>query len=68
MVSHSQVYPHALPQYNLGHGERLQALERMRGNLPGLFFVGNYLRGPAIGNCVELGMETAEEIARSRST
>jgi hypothetical protein len=41
----------------------------MRGNLPGLFFVGNYLRGPAIGNCVELGMETAEEIAtRSRST
>jgi len=69
MVSHAQVYPHALPQYNLGHGERLQALERMRGNLPGLFFVGNYLRGPAIGNCVELGMETAEEIAtRSRST
>jgi len=69
VFSHTQVYPHALPQYNLGHGERLQALERMRGNLPGLFFVGNFLRGPAIGNCVELGMETAEEIAtRSRST
>jgi protoporphyrinogen/coproporphyrinogen III oxidase len=64
VFSHAQVYPHALPQYNLGHAERLQALERMRGNLPGLFFVGNYLRGPSIGNCVELGMETAEGIAR----
>ena len=64
VFSHSQVYRHALPQYNLGHGERLQALERMRGNVPGLFFVGNYLRGPAIGDCVQLGMEAAEAIAR----
>jgi protoporphyrinogen/coproporphyrinogen III oxidase len=69
VFSHTQVYRHALPQYNLGHAERLQALARMRGNLPGLFFVGNYLHGPAVGSCVELAMEAAEAIARlSQST
>jgi oxygen-dependent protoporphyrinogen oxidase len=61
--SHVQVYRRALPQYNIGHGERLTALERLRGEWPGLFFVGNYLRGPAIGNCVDLGIATAEALA-----
>jgi oxygen-dependent protoporphyrinogen oxidase len=64
VFSHAQVYRHALPQYNIGHVERLQALASICGNLPGLYLVGNYLRGPAIGNCVELGMETAADIAR----
>ena len=60
VFSHAQVYRRALPQYNIGHTDRLQALERLRAELPGLFFVGNYLRGPAIGNCVELAMSTAK--------
>src|SRR6266852_2560523 len=69
LFSHAQVYRHALPQYNIGHSERLIALQRLRAELPGLFFVGNYLRGPAIGNCVDLAMEAAENIATlSRST
>lgn len=59
VFSHVQVYRRALPQYNIGHGDRLMALEKLRGDLPGLFLVGNYFRGPAIGDCVELGMEAA---------
>lgn len=62
VFSHVQVYRRALPQYNLGHGESLMALERLCGGLPGLFLVGNYLCGPAIGNCVELGMAAAEAL------
>ena len=62
VFSHVQVYRRALPQYNIGHADRLKALERLRAEQPGLFFVGNYLRGPAIGNCVELAMTTAEVI------
>jgi protoporphyrinogen/coproporphyrinogen III oxidase len=62
VFSHVQVYRRALPQYNLGHEEHLIALERLRGALPGLFLVGNYFRGPAIGNCVELGMTAAEAL------
>jgi oxygen-dependent protoporphyrinogen oxidase len=63
VFSHVQVYQRALPQYNIGHAERLAALEGLRAQLPGLFFVGNYLQGPAIGNCVQLAMDTAEAIA-----
>jgi len=65
--SHVQIYPRALPQYNIGHEERLTALERLRRELPGLSFVGNYLRGPAIGSCVELGIATAGALTEHRS-
>jgi oxygen-dependent protoporphyrinogen oxidase len=66
VFSHVQVYRRALPQYNIGHNDRLMALERLRADLPGLFFVGNYLRGPAIGNCVELGIATADALTKQR--
>ncbi len=62
VFSHVQIYQRALPQYNIGHTDRLTALERLRAGLPGLFFVGNYLRGPAIGNCAELAMSTADSL------
>jgi protoporphyrinogen/coproporphyrinogen III oxidase len=62
VFSHVQVYRRALPQYNIGHGERLRALEKLRRELPGLFFIGNYMRGPAIGNCADLATETARAI------
>jgi protoporphyrinogen/coproporphyrinogen III oxidase len=68
VFSHVQIYRRALPQYNIGHSERLIALERLRGEVPGLFFVGNYLRGPAIGTCVELGIATAGALAKQRSS
>jgi len=62
VFSHAQIYQRALPQYNIGHADRLRALARLRGEVPGLSFVGNYLRGPAIGNCVEQAMATAEAL------
>jgi len=63
VFSHVQIYRRALPQYNIGHMERLLVLERLHGDLPELFLVGNYFGGPAIGSCVELGMAAAEAIA-----
>lgn len=62
VFSRVQVYRHALPQYDIGHTDRLTAIERLRSEVPGLFLTGNYLRGPAIGNCVELAMATAEAV------
>ena len=56
------IYRRALPQYNIGHTDRLLALDKLRVQQPGLFLVGNYLRGPAIGNCVDQPMATAEAI------
>jgi protoporphyrinogen/coproporphyrinogen III oxidase len=62
VFSHVQIYRQGLPQYNMGHAERLRALEKLRSDVPGLFFVGNYLRGPAIGDCVDVAIATAKAV------
>jgi oxygen-dependent protoporphyrinogen oxidase len=60
--SNVTIYPRALPQYNLGHAERLAAIEDQRRKCPNLWLAGNYLRGPSIGACVELSLDVAKQI------
>jgi oxygen-dependent protoporphyrinogen oxidase len=55
-------YGKALPQYNLGHGHLVQAIQDAEFATPGVFLAGNYLEGPAIGKCVERGFRTAEAV------
>jgi oxygen-dependent protoporphyrinogen oxidase len=56
------IWPRAIPQYNLGHTARLAAIEKLRANFPGLYIAGNYLKGPAIGTCIEHALKAANEI------
>src|SRR5262249_49347878 len=56
------LYRQALPQYNLGHSERLASLEKLRASTPGLWLTGNYLRGPSIGACVEQSLSVADQV------
>ncbi|MGH9741970.1 MAG: protoporphyrinogen oxidase, partial [Candidatus Acidiferrum sp.] len=60
--SNVTVYPRALPQYNLGHSERILSLQKFRAELPGLWLVGNYPGGPSIGACIEQALSVANEI------
>jgi oxygen-dependent protoporphyrinogen oxidase len=61
-----QIYPRALPQYNLGHTSRVGSLARESFFLnPKL--VGNYLRGPAIGACIEQALAVADEVRMAAS-
>jgi len=53
---------HALPQYNVGHTQRIAALSRAVQQTPGLFIAGNYLEGPAISATVETALKTALHI------
>ncbi len=55
-------YARALPQYQLGHAERIAAIREELARFRGLFLAGNYLEGPAIGNCVEQAFKTAEAV------
>jgi protoporphyrinogen/coproporphyrinogen III oxidase len=64
VFSHATVYERAIPQYNLGHATRMKTLDTISAKLPGLFFAGNYLRGPAIGACVEHAQELAAQAIR----
>lgn len=62
-------YARALPQYVMGHSQRVSTVADELGHAPGLFLTGNYLAGPSIGDCVEHAFGTAEavnELLRSR--
>jgi len=65
VFSNVTLWPRALPQYNLGHGDRLAAVANLCSRFPGLWLTGNYLRGPAIGSCVDQALAAAEEVRRT---
>jgi protoporphyrinogen/coproporphyrinogen III oxidase len=55
-------YARAIPQYNLGHRDRLKSILDAVGAVPGLWMTGNYWQGPAIGACVEHALIVAEQV------
>lgn len=62
VFSNVTIWPRALPQYNLGHSDRLAAVAKSCSRFPGLRLAGNYLQGPAIGLCVDQALAIAEEV------
>lgn len=60
--SNVTLWPRALPQYNLGHTARLDALRHLLSGFHGLYLAGNYLNGPAIGTCVEHALKVANDV------
>jgi oxygen-dependent protoporphyrinogen oxidase len=66
VFSNVTIWPRALPQYNLGHADRLARIEHLRSQFPGIWLAGNYLRGPAIGTCLDQSLAVVEEIRQHR--
>src|SRR5262249_34112277 len=54
----------AIPQYHLGHLERVAWIEGRLSRHPGLFLGGNAYRGVALNDCVEQAGLLAEQVAR----
>jgi len=48
----SAVWHEAIPQYTVGHGARVAAIDRAVAALPGLHLAGNAYRGVAVNDCV----------------
>jgi oxygen-dependent protoporphyrinogen oxidase len=55
-------WPQGIPQYRLGHGDKVAALATASDRSPGLFLTGNYFQGPAVATCLELGLDTASDV------
>ncbi|MCI0700884.1 MAG: protoporphyrinogen oxidase [Planctomycetia bacterium] len=53
----------AIPQYVIGHLERLARIDALASNHPGLFLTGNAYRGVAMSDCVEQGEAIAAKVA-----
>lgn len=54
-----------IPQYNLGHDERLRAIEAGIARHPAVTLCGNYLRGLSVGDCVRQARELALQFSHA---
>jgi oxygen-dependent protoporphyrinogen oxidase len=59
--THIVRWPRGIPQYTLGHPERLRVIEDRLRHHPGLFVCGNSYRGISVNACVEEAPQVAEE-------
>jgi oxygen-dependent protoporphyrinogen oxidase len=57
-------WPRAIPQYNLGHLQRVAAIEEQVKLHPGLFVAGNAYHGVAMNDCTEQAEILAERVGR----
>jgi oxygen-dependent protoporphyrinogen oxidase len=51
----------AMAQYGLGHLDRLNRIDRLRQQFPGLLLAGNGYRGIGIPDCIRSGREAAKQ-------
>jgi oxygen-dependent protoporphyrinogen oxidase len=54
----------AIPQYHLGHRERVAWIEARARRYPGLFLAGNAYHGVAMNDCTEQALRLAAEVAQ----
>jgi len=57
-------WPKAMPQYTLGHLDRLAAIDKHLATHPGLFVAGNAYRGIGIPDCIASGEAAAEAVLK----
>jgi oxygen-dependent protoporphyrinogen oxidase len=60
-------WPLAIPQYNVGHGDFIAAVERIERDYAGLHFAANYRGGPGLSDCLDSAIRTAGDVLAVRS-
>jgi oxygen-dependent protoporphyrinogen oxidase len=55
-------WPGAMAQYTVGHLERMERIESLRKQLPGLALAGNAYRGIGVPDCIRSAEEAAAEV------
>lgn len=64
-----RIYRHemAIPQYTVGHTERLRTLDRILEKQKNLYLTGNAYRGISVNDCIENSARLAEKIIEESS-
>jgi len=68
LVSRVFVWEKAMPQYNIGHPEKLKRIDAALENHPGLVLAGNGYRGIGIPDCIHSGELAVNKILESRQS
>jgi len=58
-LSRVRVWSRGIPQYNIGHRDRVARIQAATSDAAGMFVTGNYLSGPSMGACVANAMEVS---------
>jgi protoporphyrinogen/coproporphyrinogen III oxidase len=54
--------PHAMPQYYVGHNQRIQQIDERLSQVHGLYFAGNAYEGVGIPQCIHSGETAAQRV------
>jgi oxygen-dependent protoporphyrinogen oxidase len=57
-------WPKAMPQYTLGHLDRLAVIDQRLAQQPGLFVAGNAYRGIGLPDCIASGEQAADKVIK----
>lgn len=61
----ARLWPKAIPQYEIGHGERIASIDKDLASFPHLYLAGNALHGPSFGKAAARGAACGREAANS---
>ncbi|MES2765107.1 MAG: protoporphyrinogen oxidase [Bacteroidota bacterium] len=62
--THISRWERAIPQYRLGYGEVLKALDAFEKENAGMYFCSNFRGGVSVGDCVKSGFAMAERVLK----
>jgi oxygen-dependent protoporphyrinogen oxidase len=62
LLHHIVRWDRAIPQYHLGHLERVASIQERASRHPGLFLAGNAYHGVALNDCTEQGGRVAAQV------
>ena len=62
LLRHITRQTHAMPQYHVGHNERIARINGRLKSFPTLALAGNSLNGVGVPGCIESGQQAAERI------
>jgi oxygen-dependent protoporphyrinogen oxidase len=58
-------WPHAMPQYHVGHCDRVAEIERKAARWPRLALAGNAYHGVGVPHCIHSGQQAAERVRQA---
>ncbi len=59
VLSRTRQWARSLPQYEVGHSDKVKTMQMLPQRQPGLYLTGNYLDGVSVASCIKQARTTA---------